>query len=114
MFIRLGGVFFFIAVMVWLYSIFDALTAPAERIRLMPKAIWLIAILLLPEIGAIAWFIWGRPRAGAKAPARLPFGRPSHGTPHGGAQRPVAPDDDPEFLRRLNENLRRDGDDDGR
>jgi hypothetical protein len=112
MVIRLGGVFFFIAVVAWLYAIFDALTAPPERIRNLPKAIWLLIILLLLEIGAVAWFVFGRPRAGVKARTpRSPFGWQGQGDAAGRApRRSIAPDDDPEFLRRLNDNLHRDGD----
>jgi hypothetical protein len=110
MFIRLGGVFTLIAVVAWLYAIFDALTAPADRIRALPKAIWLIIILLLLDIGAIAWFIFGRPRASVNVRApRSPFGRQGHAGPATGPhRRSVAPDDDPDFLRRLNEDIRRD------
>jgi hypothetical protein len=112
MVIRLGGVFTLIAVVAWLYAIFDALTAPADRIRNLPKAIWLIIILLLVDLGAIAWFIWGRPRASVKARTpRSPFGWQGHGDAASGApRRSIAPDDDPEFLRRLNDDLRRGGD----
>jgi Phospholipase_D-nuclease N-terminal len=111
MFIRLGGVFTLVAVLLWLYAIFDALTAPPERVRRLPKAVWVIIVLLLLDIGAIAWFIWGRPRAGTDPGMRqLPFGRPGYGGPR--TSRSVAPDDDPEFLKRLRENLRRDANDD--
>jgi hypothetical protein len=112
MFIRLGGVFTLIAIVVWLYAIFDALTAPAERVRTLPKAIWLLIVILLLDIGAIAWFLWGRPRARIDAPVRQsPFGWQGHARPRGGT-RSVAPDDDPEFLKRLGDDLRRDAPDD--
>jgi Phospholipase_D-nuclease N-terminal len=109
--LRLGGVLVFIAVLVWLYAFYDALTAPAERVRNLPKAVWLLIVLLLPEIGAIAWFVWGRPRTEVRARVRQsPFGRQAHG----GARRhrPLAPDDDAEFLRRLDDDRRRDRGDD--
>jgi hypothetical protein len=111
MVIRLGGVFFFIAVVAWLYAIFDALTAPPERVRNLPKAVWLLIILLLLEIGAAAWFLFGRPRASVKARApRSPFGWQSHDDAAGGMpRRSIAPDDDPDFLRRLGDDLRRGG-----
>jgi hypothetical protein len=112
MFIRLGGIFTLVAVVLWLYAIFDALTAPAERVRTLPKAIWLIIVILLLDIGAIAWFVWGRPRAEVNARVRQsPFGWQNHGGPRGGS-RSVAPDDDPEFLKRLRDDIRRDTPDD--
>ena len=113
MFIRLGGVFTLIAVVLWLYAIFDALTAPPEKVRRLPKAIWLIIVLLLRDTGAIAWFVFGRPRAHVNARVRqTPFGWQNHGGLRGGGARSVAPDDDPEFLKRLGDDLRRDSPDD--
>src|SRR5438128_2337291 len=116
MFIRLGGVFTVIAVVSWLYAIFDALTAPADRVRNLPKAIWLIIVILLLDIGTIACFIFGRRRAATRAvDARVrqsPFGWQNHGGPRGGGSRPIAPDDDPEFLKRLRDDIRRDSPDD--
>jgi len=108
----LGGVLLLIAVLVWLYAFYDALTAPPERVRNLPKAIWLLIVLLLPEIGAVAWFVWGRPRPEVRARVRQsPFGWQGHGSAR--ARRSRAPDDDAEFLRRLDDDLRRNnGDDD--
>jgi len=108
----LGGVLLLIAVLVWLYAFYDALTAPPERVRNLPKAIWLLIVLLLPEIGAVAWFVWGRPRPEVRARVRQsPFGWQGHGSAR--ARQSPAPDDDAEFLRRLDDDLRRhDGDDD--
>ena len=108
----LGGVVVLLVVLVWVYAFYDALTAPPERVRNLPKAIWLLIVLLLSVIGAIAWLAWGRPRPEVRARVRQsPFGRQGHGSTR--ARRTLAPDDDPEFLRRLDDDLRRDnGDDD--
>ena len=112
--VRLGGVFTLVAIVVWIYAFYDALTAPVEQVRNLPKAVWLLLILLLPPVGVVVWFVWGRPRAGVKARTRTPFNWQGHGPPPADPRRrSLAPDDDPEFLRRLKENLRRedDGDD---
>jgi len=67
-----------------------------RRIRLLPRALWMIIILLVPLAGGVAWFAAGRPRtlrlrrSGWRAAFRLP-------EPAG----PPAPDDDPTFLRSL-------------
>ncbi|MGG7464884.1 PLD nuclease N-terminal domain-containing protein [Plantibacter sp. YIM 135347] len=71
------------AVVFIVYSVVDCATMPRERVRGISKPSWIIAILLLPVIGAALWFIIGRVRA-PKAPPR---GK--------------APDDDPDFLRKL-------------
>lgn len=67
-----------------------------RTIRGLPRFAWVIAILLLPLVGGIAWFLFGRPR-----PTR---GQASRWRPASGAQEPPrrrAPDDDPDFLRSL-------------
>jgi hypothetical protein len=70
----------------------------ADRVRSMPRAVWVLAILLLPLIGPIAYFALGRPQPAA-----------SEGGPVRRGPRPSSPDDDPDFLRSMNtEQTRRD------
>lgn len=53
----------------------------------LPKPVWLLVILLVPVVGAAAWLLVSRlPRSGGRVVRR---------------SRPVAPDDDPEFLANL-------------
>ncbi len=68
-----------------LYSLVESVQADGSRVRLMPRWLWIVAIVLLPGVGALAWLILGRP---------LYSGPPSGG-------RPTAPDDDVDFLRGL-------------
>ena len=71
----------------------------ADRVRSMPRALWVLVILLIPLIGPVAYYLFGRP-----APIRHE-GQPVRRT----APRPASPDDDPEFLRSMNiEQSRRD------
>jgi hypothetical protein len=71
----------------------------AERVRNAPRAVWSLLILLIPLLGPIAYFLWGRP-----VPA------PREGTPIRRTKaRPSSPDDDADFLRSMNsEQSRRD------
>jgi len=71
----------------------------ADRVRTMPRALWVLVILLIPLLGPIAYFVWGRPVA-----------PPQEGRPvHRAGPRPHAPDDDPDFLRNVDtEQSRRD------
>ncbi|MDX2852343.1 PLDc N-terminal domain-containing protein [Streptomyces sp. PA03-3a] len=39
----------------WVYALVDCIRTPAARIRVLPKIGWLLAMLLLPVLGAIAW-----------------------------------------------------------
>jgi Phospholipase_D-nuclease N-terminal len=108
MLLRLGGIFFVIGLVLWLWALFDSVTAPADRVRLLPKLLWILIVVIFTDVGAVLWFLAGRPRATAGAPARpVGFGWQSHGSSGGARRRPSAPDDDPEFLRRLAEDVRR-------
>jgi hypothetical protein len=70
-----------------------------DRVRSLPRALWVLVILVLPLLGPIAYFVWGRPVAA-----------PQEGSPVRRApSRPHSPDDDPDFLRTVNtEQSRRD------
>jgi hypothetical protein len=71
----------------------------AGRVRAMPRALWVLVILLVPLLGPAAYFLFGRP---LPAPRE---GGPVRRNP----SRPSSPDDDPEFLRSMNtEQSRRD------
>lgn len=74
-----------IIVMLMIYAVVEVAQADPLRVRLMPRWLWAVAIILLPGAGALAWLLFGRP---TKAPGNRP--RP-----------PRAPDDDPDFLRNL-------------
>ena len=72
----------------------------AERVRNAPRAVWVLLIVLVPLLGPVAYFLWGRPSS-----------PPREGTPPIGRRRtrPSSPDDDPDFLRRMDsEQSRRD------
>lgn len=45
----------------WLYAIFDAITADESAVRNLPKTFWIILVIILPDVGAIAWLLLGRP-----------------------------------------------------
>jgi len=63
----------------------------AERVRNAPRLVWVLVILLVPLLGPISYFLWGRPAAA-----------PREGTPiRRTKSRPSSPDDDPEFLRSM-------------
>jgi hypothetical protein len=64
----------------------------AERVRGLPRSLWLPVILLLPVVGATAYLLVGRPGSGAA-------GRLASATT---ARPPASPDDDPDFLQTLN------------
>ena len=59
----------------------------ADRVRALPRPLWVLLILAVPLAGPVAWFAWGRPNAAHRR--------------HRPPARPSSPDDDPDFLRTL-------------
>lgn len=79
-----------VAVALTVFAVVDVAYFDRLRVRGVPKGVWIVVILLVPVVGALLWFFVGRgPRGGR--------GR-SGGS---GRRGPIAPDDDPEFLRNL-------------
>lgn len=77
---------------IFVYGLVDVIRTDRHLARGISKTSWIIVMVVLPVVGAALWFIIGRPRGAAPAPQAR-----SH---------PLAPDDDPDFLRNL-ENRRR-------
>ncbi len=102
------GFVLFIGTVLWVWAVVDAFLTDATRVRSLQKTLWVLIILLFWVIGALLWIGLGRPRkaSGAARPSRADtssFGP----APSRRRQSPIAPDDDPEFLSRLGDDLRR-------
>jgi hypothetical protein len=85
------GVLFAAVALISCLSVSDKRT-----IRRLPRALWVLVIVLVPLIGPVAWFVLGRPRKPLSTGSgwRVKAGLPEQ-------PRPPAPDDDPDFLRSL-------------
>ena len=44
----------------WLFCIIDVITTPSGAVRNLPKLAWLVIVVLLADIGSIAWLVAGR------------------------------------------------------
>lgn len=75
------------------YCVFDVVGSDERRRRGLPVPLWLLLVVLVPVVGGVVWLLVSR-------------GTPHQGTAGRGAG-PVAPDDDPEFLFRLDQERRR-------
>jgi hypothetical protein len=95
---------FLLILALWIYAFIDCLNTPEEEVRHLPKVVWVIIVLLFGEvlIGPIAWLVAGKNRT---APAGAGGGSRSAATPQ---QQWVAPDDNPEFLKSLREEDKKD------
>ncbi|WP_232835607.1 PLD nuclease N-terminal domain-containing protein [Actinocorallia populi] len=88
----LFGGFSLLLVALWIYCIFDVVTTDAQDCRNLPKPLWLLIVLVLPDLGSIVWLIAGRPRVVALRDRPRPAA-------------PTPPDDDEDFLRGLREKV---------
>ena len=71
-----------------IYCLVDIAQADRADVRVLPRWLWAL-VVLVPFAGAAAWLWLGRPRTGGG------------GSGHRPARTRPAPDDDPDFLRRL-------------
>ena len=85
-----------VVVVLSVYSLFDVLATDRARIRLLPKPVWAV-VVLVPVLGPLAWLLAGRSRPTPMVPPR---------------PRAVGPDDDPDFLWNLERRKRRRPDED--
>jgi hypothetical protein len=95
---------FLLVLALWIYAFIDCLNTPEEQVRGLPKVVWVIIILLFGEVlvGPIAWLVAGKHRvapAGGSTPSEW------HRST---AAQWVAPDDNPEFLKSLKEENKKD------
>lgn len=88
--LRLVGILAYLALTV--YAIADAAQDPSPKPYGLRKWLWVTAIIVLPVVGALAWLIVKYVTGGEDQ-------RPRVG--------PRAPDDDPDYLRWLEQQRRR-------
>ena len=69
----------------WIWALFDCISTESARCRSLPKGLWLILVLLLADIGALAWLLLGRPERVGRRPgaadssrSRPPLGVEDH------------------------------------
>ena len=92
-----------LAVAVWIFCIIDVITTPDGETRHLSKVVWLLIVILLADIGSIAWLVAGRPWNGTtrREPLRDRGGARQPARPRPGRRVPSNPDDDEEFLAQL-------------
>ena len=79
--------FVVLSIAIQLYGLIDCAQREDSDVRRLPRWGWLIIIVLIPTLGAVAYLVAGRPK------------RPGNGGKK--PRRSIAPDDDPDFLRGL-------------
>ncbi|MBC2907370.1 PLD nuclease N-terminal domain-containing protein [Streptomyces cupreus] len=78
-----------------IYAFIDCISTKDEDIRHIPKPLWAILVLLFPLVGSISWLIAGKKRS--------PAAEGWSGVRTNRGRQWVAPDDNPEFLKSLDD-----------
>ncbi len=81
-----------LAVALYIYFIIDVARTPRGETRTLPKFVWLLVVILLPLLGGVFWLALGRVW-------------PARGSRFGRGRAPLAPDDDPTFLKQLGDDV---------
>jgi hypothetical protein len=85
--VRFDLILGFIELALLIFCLVDVISIYESRIKTLNKIAWVFIIILVPVVGPILWLVVGKERGGNRSAARARDARP------------VAPDDDPEFLR---------------
>ena len=83
---------FLISLVLSVYALFSCIQTPDEDVPYLPKLVWIVLIVFVPFVGPIVWLLM----------LRMQLGRSDREVrPPKPTARPVAPDDDPDFLKSL-------------
>ena len=72
----------------WIWAVLDVISTDSAMCRNLPKMTWLIIVIILPDIGAIAWLLLGRPERASWRPGSTDYAAP---------RRPVGLEDSPRY-----------------
>ena len=75
----------------WIFCILDVISTEDVLCRNLPKYVWLLIVIILPDVGSIAWLLLGRPAgAGFRLGSQVGVYKPQ--------KRAIGPEDSPDFL----------------
>ncbi|MEA2565396.1 MAG: hypothetical protein QOD49_573 [Actinomycetota bacterium] len=75
----------------WIFCILDVISTDEVLCRNLPKFFWLFIVIILPDIGSVAWLVLGRPLgAGFRLGSQVGVYKPQ--------KRAIGPEDSPDFL----------------
>lgn len=92
------GILAVLSIALTVFALADCVQTQDDEVRGVPKWAWIVLIVLIPWVGPLTWLFVGKERS---------WGRGSSGSPGPRRDGPLAPDEDPEFLRKLDEDIRR-------
>ena len=74
--------------MFWIWALLDCIATDSATCRNLPKMMWIVLVLILPDIGALIWLLLGRPERANWRPGSTDYAAP---------RRPVGIEDSPRY-----------------
>lgn len=81
------GMFGLVLFAVWVWAVIDVISTDRILVRNLEKNIWLLLVLFVPTVGAIAWLVAGGPVNAGFSPGSTAIRRP----PSARGEAPAAP-----------------------
>jgi hypothetical protein len=72
----------------WVWALLDCIATDSSMCRNLPKPMWIVLILILPDIGALVWLLLGRPEKAHWRPGSTDYASP---------RRPLGLEDSPRY-----------------
>jgi hypothetical protein len=82
------GLAFVVLFMFWIWALLDCIATDSAMCRNLPKPMWILIVLLLPDIGSLLWVLLGRPEKASWRPGSIDYASP---------RRPIGPEDAPRY-----------------
>ena len=86
--IDVEGLVFVALLLFWIWALLDCIATDSALCRNLPKPMWIVLVLILPDIGALAWVLLGRPERASWRPGSTDYTAP---------RRPVGLEDSPRY-----------------
>lgn len=71
--LEIDGIAGLVLLGLWLFAIFDVIATDSAVCRNLPKGLWLLLVIILPDVGAIAWLLLGRPQGTRYSPGSTDY-----------------------------------------
>lgn len=88
-----GGIFGVAILVLWVWAVLDVISTDESLCRNLPKTMWLMVVIFLSGLGALAWLLLGRPENTSLYPGSA--------SPRGAGPRGL--EDSPRWDRRLDD-----------
>jgi len=72
----------------WIWALLDCIATDSAMCRNLPKMMWILLVLILPDVGALAWLLLGRPERASWRPGSTDYAK---------ARRPIGLEDSPRY-----------------